>query len=360
MTGAQKLAMAAGVAGLLALGVVERTTARENPPASSQPTHNPPAQAHPGQAAPRTAAPRSSHGTPNHATPSTPAAGHGEPAASHDEHAGTPGAHADHADGQAPEAAGHGVAGSPDELTPTYFGQTPDADTALTILRDGNARWVSGNTQNPRSDESTRRDTAENGQHPFAAILTCADSRLPVERVFDRGVGELFVIRVAGNVVAETEAGTLEYGVEHLHTPVIVVMGHTSCGAVKAACEGGEAGGNVRFLIGEIEPAVRRASTMHPSLEGDELVAEAVRENVMQSMFDLLATSESIRTNVDNGTVRLVGAVYNISTGEVEFLGEHPWQDGLISVMSDRAANVAGGHVTAEVMTETTGGRAGH
>jgi len=249
---------------------------------------------------------------------------------------------------------------TPDALVATYFGQTPDAETALTVLRDGNARWVSGHTQNPRTDESTRRDTAENGQHPFATILTCADSRIPVERVFDRGIGELFVVRVAGNVVAETEAGTMEYGVEHLHTPLIVVMGHTGCGAVKAACEGGEAGGNVRFLIGEIEPAVRRAATMHPLMQGAELLGVAVRENVMQSMFDLLATSESIRTSVDNGTVRLVGAVYDISTGEVEWIGEHPWQDGLISVVHDRLGLPGRGTATAEVMTETTGGRAGH
>lgn len=396
MTGARKLALCAGAAAVLAVGAAHhmpRARAAMTEPQPGHGTAHGQPSGHPGQGArnptPRQTTPSAGHGTTGHGTAGHAATGHGTTghgAASSghgsghatDSHAGThgtdapSGSHAAAADGTHGDGHGsghgdghadaHAVAAhtAQDELVPTYFGQTPDADTALAVLRDGNARWVSGHTQSPRTDESTRRDTAENGQHPFATILTCADSRIPVERVFDRGVGELFVVRVAGNIVAETEAGTMEYGVEHLHTPVIVVMGHTGCGAVKAACEGVDAGGNVRFLLGEIEPAVRRAATMHPSMEGVELLEASVRENVMQSMFDLLATSESIRTNVDNGTVRLVGAVYNISTGEVEWMGEHPWQDGLISVLHDRLGLPGRGTATAGVETETTGGRDGH
>lgn len=360
MSRTQKLALTAGFAVLLITGssLIPATSAAAEP----QPSAHAPAQVHPGQPTPRTGTPRPAHTQPatTHA-PTAPA--HADPHAdTHSADSHTADAHAtDHADSHDPaHAPASTPSTTPDTLTPTYFGQTPDADTALTVLRDGNARWVSGNTQNPHSDESTRRETAENGQHPFATILTCADSRIPVERVFDRGIGELFVIRVAGNVVAQTEAGTIEYGVEHLNTPVIVVMGHTGCGAVKAACEGAETHGNIRSLITEIEPAVRRASTMHPSLEGAELADAAVRENVMQSMFDLLATSQTIRSAVDNGTVTIVGAIYNIATGEVEFLGQHPWQDGLISVMSDHAANTPRNQATADASDETTGGRAGH
>lgn len=365
MTGAKKLVAMAGVAAACVAGValLGASSAGASP---TPPAHNAPAQTHPGQTPPRASTPASTTSTPasagqgsghsagHHAEP--PASAHGTPAQPTTGHG--------HEPAEVPAANAHAEPASsatPDPLAPTYFGTTPDAGTVVQILLDGNARWVNGNVQSPSTDAATRRETALSGQHPFATILTCADSRIPVERVFDRGVGELFVVRVAGNIVAETEAGTIEYGVEHLGTPVVVIMGHTGCGAVAAACEGGEAHGNVRFLIGEITPAVRRAATLHPSAEGAELVAAAVRENVMQSMFDLLATSESVRSAVDRGDVQLVGAIYDLSSGKVEFLGEHPWQDGLISVMNERGAVGAANprhQMTADA--ETTGGRAGH
>ncbi|MEZ6233553.1 MAG: carbonic anhydrase [Phycisphaerales bacterium] len=255
---------------------------------------------------------------------------------------------------------------APDPLVDTYSGAIPDAPTVLAILEDGNNRWVTGHCQSPRTDESARRDAADSPEQPFATILTCADSRIPVERIFDRGVGELFVLRVAGNVVTSSEAGSVEYGVGHLHTPVVVVMGHTGCGAVAAACEGGHnARGtsvNTRFLLGEIEPAVRRAATLNPSAEGDELVAAAVRENVLQSMLDLLSTSDTVRSAVDRGETTLVGAIYDLRTGRVEWLGEHPYQSGLISVMHQRGPIDAGlpGRVQGPVTAEATGGREGN
>jgi len=207
-------------------------------------------------------------------------------------------------------------------------------DEAIQWLREGNERWASGKTRSPNSDAQRRKETAAGGQTPFAAVLTCADSRLPVERVFDRGVGDVFVARVAGNVVGPHCAGTLEYGIEHLHVPVVVVMGHTKCGAVKAACEGGKAGGNVDSLLEEIKPAVARARSAHPDEDADALVDDAVRENVWQSVFDLLKTSAVVREGVHAGTVKLVGAVCDISTGKVEFLGEHPWQEQLLQAMA--------------------------
>ncbi len=216
------------------------------------------------------------------------------------------------------------VAGDPAPTTP---------DEAIQVLREGNERWASGKTRSPNSDAQRRKETAASGQNPFAAVLTCADSRLPVERVFDRGVGDVFVARVAGNVVGPHSAGTLEYGIEHLHIPVVVVMGHTKCGAVKAACEGGKAGGNVDSLIEEIRPAVARARSAHPDASGEALIDDAVRENVWQSVFDLLKASSVVREGVHAGKVKVVGAVCDITTGKVEFLGEHPWQEQLLQAM---------------------------
>ncbi len=232
-----------------------------------------------------------------------------------------PGDHADHA-----EPAPHHEPAA-DQLT---------ADEALTQLREGNERWVSASPQAPNTSESRRRAVAEQGQVPFATILTCADSRIPVERVFDRGVGDLFVLRVAGNVAGPHEAGTIEYGAEHLHVPVLVVMGHTSCGAVSAAASGAEAPGNVGSLVAAITPAVERARSLNPSLEGPDLAAAAVRENVWQSVFDLIRSSDACRERIASGSLRVVGAVYDIATGRVEWLGEHPWQREIIAAMESR------------------------
>ncbi|CAG0969131.1 Carbonic anhydrase 2 [Phycisphaerales bacterium] len=127
----------------------------------------------------------------------------------------------------------------------------PSAEAVLAMLREGNAHWASGKCENPSTDSSRRQETAA-GQHPFATIITCADSRLPVERIFDRGVGELFVVRVAGNVAGESETGTAEYAVEHLKTPVILVMGHTRCGAVAAAASGAELHGSLGRMVARI------------------------------------------------------------------------------------------------------------
>lgn len=207
-----------------------------------------------------------------------------------------------------------------------------DPERAIALLTEGNARWVAGSATSPNSDPSRRRETAS-GQNPFVSVITCADSRCPVERIFDRGVGDVFVARVAGNVIDANVAGTVEYGVEHLHTPLIVVMGHTSCGAVKAAVSGAKVGHNIDTLLAEIAPAVQRAQNANPQAEGDALLTNAIRENVYQSMFDLLKTSPLTAEMVSQGKVKLVGAVYDISSGKVEFLGSHPWQDQLIQAI---------------------------
>jgi len=217
--------------------------------------------------------------------------------------------------------------------------EPPSPDDALNALRSGNARWAAGQPQSPNISESRRRALAEGGQHPIATVLTCADSRIPVERVFDQGVGDLFVVRVAGNIAGAHEAGTIEYGAEHLHVPVLIVMGHTKCGAVGAAASHAKVEGNVHSLIKAIAPAVERAESLNPTLKDAELVSAAVRENVWQSVFDLIKSSAVCRERIRAGELRVVGAVYDIGAGTVEWLGEHPWQRELIAAMDARHAS---------------------
>ncbi|MBL8762630.1 MAG: hypothetical protein JNL50_15145 [Phycisphaerae bacterium] len=216
-----------------------------------------------------------------------------------------------------------------------------DAERALTLLLEGNARWVNNASQSPNTDSSRRADVAENGQTPFVTVLTCADSRLPVERLFDRGVGDVFVVRVAGNVAGDSETGTIEYGVGHLKTPLLVVMGHTKCGAVAAAASGAELHGKVGSLVANITPAVERAKRANPGLMGNELAAASVKENVWQTVYQLFKTSPECLEAVQGGKVKVVGAVCDISTGKVEWMGEHPWQSELIAAFAPQSGRGA-------------------
>lgn len=222
------------------------------------------------------------------------------------------------------------------------------AEKALALLQEGNVRWVAGTPNNPASEPSRRALLAEQGQKPVATVLTCSDSRMPVERIFDRGVGEVFVVRVAGNVGGVDETGTIEYGVGHLKTPLLVVMGHTKCGAVAAAASGATLHGKVAELVAHISPAVERAKRNNPGFNEKDLPALAVRENVWQSIYDLMKNSGEIREAVAKKEVKVVGAVCDISTGKVEWLGEHPWQSEILDALNHQAA----GPVHAEAVEE--------
>jgi carbonic anhydrase len=208
------------------------------------------------------------------------------------------------------------------------------ATEALQWLQEGNQRWVENKSTAPNTTLERMNETATNGQKPFVTIVTCSDSRIPVERVFDRGVGELFVVRVAGNRAAGSETGTVEYGVGHLHTPLLMIMGHTKCGAVAAAASGAKLHGKVGELVAGIQPAVDRARKHNPGADEATLTALAVRENVWQTVFDLYKSSPEVRDAVAAGKVKVVGALYDISTGKVEFMGEHPWQSELITALA--------------------------
>ena len=213
--------------------------------------------------------------------------------------------------------------------------------TTLLLLKEGNARFAAGHPQHPNQTPQRRTATALEGQEPLATVLACSDSREPVELIFDRGIGELFVVRVAGNTVDTDQLATMEYGVAHLHTPVLVVAGHTKCGAVTAVVKGAELHGHLPQLAAKIKPAAARAKAAGGTEA--EIITEAIRANVWQSIADILRRSDVIRQQLQAGSVQIVGAVYDLESGAVDWLGPHPEQAALLV---QAAANIpALGHL---------------
>ena len=214
---------------------------------------------------------------------------------------------------------------------------------AISRLKAGNARYTSGKEQPPESSQerafeatnsyenagltflgmtadqaAKRRAELTKSQHPFAIIVSCSDSRVPPEIVFDQGLGDLFVLRVAGNVIDDHSLGSIEYAVDHLAVRLIVVLGHQRCGAVKAAKETiaakGKAPAHIQSLVTAIKPAVE--ATVHGDLEA---TVEANVKNVTQA---LRSSPPILKPKIDSGEVRVIGAYYNLDTGAVSFLDE--------------------------------------
>lgn len=206
----------------------------------------------------------------------------------------------------------------------------PSPDEALSWLQDGNRRFLSGAPLTTNLSSQRRLDTAKGGQHPFVTVLGCSDSRVPLESIFHVGVGDLFAVRVAGNVADTDEIGTIEYGVEHLGTPLLVVLGHSSCGAVTAVVKGSKVEGSIPELVDNIAPAVARA---RQGKHGDEgaLIDASIHENVWQSIADLLRRSPLTAELVKEGKLKIIGAHYRIDSGEIEWMGAHPDERKLLS-----------------------------
>jgi methyl-accepting chemotaxis protein len=223
-------------------------------------------------------------------------------------------------------------------FTTSALSAPPTPDAALQQLKEGNARFLAGAPLHPNQDAARRTDVVK-GQSPFATVLTCSDSRVPVELLFDQGIGDTFVVRVAGNVSDTDEIGTIEYGVGHLHTPLLVVMGHTGCGAVKAVLEGAEVHGSIPALVDNIAPAVAQARAANPGAAFDALFAAAVKNNVWVSIDDLFKRSAEVRELVAAGKLQVVGAVYDLATGTVNWLGQHPEQARLLAYKDEPAAD---------------------
>ncbi len=190
----------------------------------------------------------------------------------------------------------------------------PTSDQALAMLMEGNKRFVGTQATHPHQDAEYRIGLGK-GQAPFAAILACADSRVPPEVLFDEGLGDLFVVRVAGNIINDQLLGSLEYAAAHLNTPLIMVMGHTSCGAIGAVANGATLEGHIASLAPAIQPAVDRVRDM----EGN-LTDNAAKE-VARMTADQLRTSMPILANlVRDGKLKVVAAFYDLESGVVELL----------------------------------------
>lgn len=192
-------------------------------------------------------------------------------------------------------------------------GKVPSADAIWADLMKGNQRFVSGKHTNAPF-AAVRRELTK-GQHPNVIILGCADSRVPPELVFDKNLGDLFVIRAAGNIADAVALGSIEYAVEHLHSSVLVVLGHESCGAVAAALSGEEMPtSNLRAIVERIAPAFEGSSACPM---GGKINMECVQLNVRQSAKDVLMKSPIIKEAVEHGKLTIVRAVYKLETGEV-------------------------------------------
>jgi len=187
---------------------------------------------------------------------------------------------------------------------------------AIAKLKEGNGRYASGKLQHP-GQTTERRAELTKDQHPFAVIVSCSDSRVPPEIVFDQGLGDLFVVRVAGNVIDDHGLGSIEYAVDHLGARLIVVLGHQSCGAVKAAKETiaakSKAPGHIQSLVTAIQPAVE--ATAKSDLGA---TVEANVKNVVQA---LRTSTPILKPKVDSGEVQVIGGYYSLDTGAVTFLG---------------------------------------
>lgn len=193
----------------------------------------------------------------------------------------------------------------------------PSPAESLKRLKDGNARFVADKpATKPALDK--RRAELDKGQHPFAIVLGCADSRVVPEMVFDQGLGELFVIRVAGNVTSDVTIGSIEYAVEHLHVPLVVVLGHEKCGAVKAAVDDADLEGSLRALLRDVHTG-RNLPT-----EKDAALAAAVRNNALYHATELAKRSAVIKDFERSGRIRIVTGVYSLKTGAVEWIEKKP------------------------------------
>ena len=193
-----------------------------------------------------------------------------------------------------------------------------DPATALTMLLDGHTRFITGRTEHPRQSDERRAEVALQPR-PFAVIFGCADTRVPPEILFDQGIGDLFVVRIAGNVVTDEVLGSIEVAVRETGASLLVALGHTRCRAVQTALEvrsgTGEAAGHVNSIVGAILPAV---AAIEPAM-GDSLDA-AVRENVRHAAAALRASEPVLASAVRAGTLEVHGWLYDVETGLVEML----------------------------------------
>ena len=214
--------------------------------------------------------------------------------------------------GTATRANDHAAAPAPTADPTVVEHLTPDA--ALQRLLAGNSRYAAGRAEHPNQTVARRLEVAK-GQTPFAAIVTCSDSRSAPEFYCDQGIGDLFVVRNAGNILDDHVIGSLEYAVEHLHVSVIVVIGHEKCGAVSAAVAGGHAEGHIASIVEAIQPAVRETRNQ----AGDK-IDNAIRGNARRGAMALTSASPIIAAAIRTGEVKVFAGRYDLTSGRLELL----------------------------------------
>ena len=204
-----------------------------------------------------------------------------------------------------------------------------DASTALARLREGNRRFVADEAVATALSSQARRTALVAGQTPFAIVLGCSDSRVPAELVFDQGFGDLFVIRVAGNIVAPSQVGSVEFAAEQFKTRLVVVLGHTGCGAINATIEQLKRpvemqSRNLRAIVDRVRPSVEPLLATPLRDDPQALVSNAVRANVRASASNLRHGSEILEQLIERDELLVVGAEYSLESGVVEFFEGMP------------------------------------
>lgn len=189
-------------------------------------------------------------------------------------------------------------------------------EEALQVLREGNARFVAGDLTHNGQNMTERRSEIVSGQKPFAVILGCSDSRVPPEIIFDQGLGDIFVVRTAGHVLDNVSKESIEYAVDHLHVPLVVVLGHDSCGAVTSVVEGHEGSCHLPCLVEAIQPAVDEAMKMG----NESLLLEYSIDNNIKNIIQDLKESDLILSEEAKGRLMIVGARYHLDTGVVDII----------------------------------------
>lgn len=191
-------------------------------------------------------------------------------------------------------------------------------DSVIALLKKGNADFVQHN-DHKRDAVAQLQESSKDGQHPLAIVLSCIDARVPVEIIFDKGVGDIFVTRVAGNVVSGDVLGSMEYACEHSGSKVVVVMGHKQCGAVHSACAGVQAG-NMTDMLAKIQPAIESLKNESTDIEDADFQNEVARQNALNMVGAVREGSEILREMEEKGEIKIVAALFDLESGVVEFL----------------------------------------
>nr|WP_321404790.1 carbonic anhydrase [uncultured Desulfobacter sp.] len=217
----------------------------------------------------------------------------------------------------------------------------PSPDEALQTLKDGNKRFLDGKTEHPHLDKErmVQSSLEDQGDHAYATVLASSDSRVPVEAIFDAGIMDLYVVRVPGNVCGPNEVSAIEYGIQTVRTPVVLVLGNTQCASVTAITRAmnGQAVESKLPMLENIEPAVKKAMEKYPQAKGDEIIPLAIEENIYTSIRDLFTQSPATCDLVKEGKVKVVGGIYDVSDGRVYWL-----EDGTIDGIFQEVTNPAG------------------